>query len=149
MIESVIADRSAVFARRYRVALLYLSYFVCRAAQINRYAALSFMPASLSLSLSLPHLAHCRRSAYHPRRSGPPHLQPTRYVVVRSPTAAADSGSPSRPARLVPMDDKCSSHASAMRLETAEIRTSAASERALALKSDGCAKHATAGLQNT
>lgn len=59
----------------------YLSYFVCRAAQINRYAALSFMAASLTVG-TLPLLY------VPPTPSKPPHLQSTRYVV-RSQTAVA------------------------------------------------------------
>ena len=53
---------------------LYLSYFVCRAAQINRYAALSFMAASLTVG-TLPLLY------VPPTPSRPTHLRSSRYVA--------------------------------------------------------------------
>lgn len=67
---------------------LYLSYFVCRAAQINRYAALSFMAASLTVG-TLPLLY------VPPTLSRPTHLRLSRYVVY-SLTVVAHSGSPFR-----------------------------------------------------
>lgn len=53
---------------------LYLSYFVCRAVQINRYAALSFMAASLTVG-TLPLLY------VPPTPSRPTHLRSSRYVA--------------------------------------------------------------------
>lgn len=62
-------------------APLYLSYFVCRAAQINRYAALSFMAASLTVG-TLPLLY------VPPTPPRPTHLRSSRYVA-RSLTVMA------------------------------------------------------------